>query len=378
MTIALAIGMILATTVHLYVVNYGYYVPHWTYQGWGGPTYWKKLTNNEDDQMSTYNNKRKSEWTVPDNETAEYIDHNGNCKAGMECVSYSICEKGKYQSPININAWSWKNESQNANSQYRNAKDKTLGELFTPDIKTKFVPVYYHEKLKFHCKSENTTEYKCGMFKWKDRKYKLKYFKIHTPSEHTFDNIKNGMEIQFVMEEKNVDEGKEQTLALAVLFNIGMTNSSSIRAIDKIFGNSTFDQLTGHNKYKNLQDAKRGNRKAYIALGKNKTNKSSLNATGKVNLGDIIHAKSSFFHYKGSDTSPPCNEGSDGKGMDWFIQKDIVHMTEEQWRGIYDFFTYPGNSRPTTDIDLNPERIVTFYGDVNSINTITRFAPLKQ
>ena len=55
-----------------------------------------------------------------------------------------------------------------------------------------------------------------------------------------------------------------------------------------------------------------------------------------------------------------------------------LQMTEAQWQGIYDFFAYPGNSRPTTDIDLNPERIVTFYGDVNSINTITRFAPLTQ
>ena len=54
-------------------------------------------------------------------------------------------------------------------------------------------------QLKFYCKSENTTDYQCGVLKWGGLKYKLKYFKIHTPSEHTFDNVKNGMEIQFVM-----------------------------------------------------------------------------------------------------------------------------------------------------------------------------------
>ena len=53
MALLLIIAITLMGTVAGYAVDYGYYVPHWTYQGWGGPAYWKKLTNNEDDQMTT-------------------------------------------------------------------------------------------------------------------------------------------------------------------------------------------------------------------------------------------------------------------------------------------------------------------------------------
>merc|ERR1712013_361135 len=116
--------------------------------------------------------------------------------------------------------------------------------------------------------------------------------------------------------------------------------------------------------YENLEHAHDTNKKLYAA---DPNNKDEMIPTEKVNLGDIINSASSFFHYKGSDTSPPCTQGYDGNGMDWFIQKDIVHMTQEQWQAIYDFFGYPGNARPTQDVDLNPQRVVTYYGHENSL-----------
>lgn len=52
MGLLLLTTIILLSTVNSYTNDYGYYVPHWTYQGWGGPKYWKKLTNNDDGLMS--------------------------------------------------------------------------------------------------------------------------------------------------------------------------------------------------------------------------------------------------------------------------------------------------------------------------------------
>merc|ERR1719399_2551277 len=87
-----------------------------------------------------------------------------------------------------------------------------------------------------------------------------------------------------------------------------------------------------------------------------------MKTTTYVDLSNFVHKDSSFFHYKGSDTTPPCSQGHDNKGMDWIIQADVVHMTEEQWQGIHDFIGYPGNARPTQDVGLHPTRTVTFWG----------------
>merc|ERR1712118_551059 len=83
--------------------------------------------------------------------------------------------------------------------------------VFTSDPKTKFEPVYYHEQLKFYCKSESPPDKKCGLFKWNSKEFQLYYFKIHTPTEHTFDNIKLGMELQFVMKEKGTEKKMQNT-----------------------------------------------------------------------------------------------------------------------------------------------------------------------
>ena len=50
----LVVVLVVLVTPQYWWGNYGYYVPHWTYEGWGGPKYWKKLTNNEDTHMDRY------------------------------------------------------------------------------------------------------------------------------------------------------------------------------------------------------------------------------------------------------------------------------------------------------------------------------------
>merc|ERR1719331_3592035 len=355
---------IVLMTPKYWMVDYGYYVPHWNYQGWGGPIYWKKLTNNDDGHMDVYNNlkTRRDEWTVADDH--KYVEKTGlnagGCALGRECVSYKMCYDGKFQSPININAVSWAVDAAKTKTQFRYSKDdkgvriyKKLSDLFTPDANAQFYPYYIQEQLKFECTSESQSS-PCGLFEWNSKQYKVDYVKLHSPAEHTFDNIKNGMEMQIVMKETS-SATDASFVTLAVLFDVGVATSKSITELGKLFGQSRPDLETGHQTYENLRVAEVKNADIFH---KQSGKKSTMQKTKAVNLANIVHGGSGFFHYKGSDTAPPCKEG-----IDWFIQADVVHMTEEQWQGIYDFFGYPGNARPTQDVELFPEeRIVTYWG----------------
>lgn len=359
---AIVIIVILATPRHWWT-DYGYYVPHWNYQGWGGPIYWKKLTNNVDGHMDTYNNipSRREEWTVsPDD--GKYVQQTGlgqaRCISTKQCVSYKKCAEGVYQSPININVVSWAEDS-TYKAQFRNSDvKKTLGDLFTSDSQAQFFPYYLegNVQLFFECASSSANP--CGLFKWENKEYKVSHLKLHSPAEHTFDNIKTGMEMQIVMKQKDDEEAPHITLA--VLFDVGVKQSKSITELGKLFGTSKQDLVTGHRVFANLEYAKFENQQTFY---QKRGETATMKKTDKVDLSNIVHAGASFFHYKGSDTAPPCSEGKEGK--DWFIQADVVHMTEEQWQGIYRLFGYPGNARPTQDVERYSHRIVTYYGGKN-------------
>jgi len=363
LAMTIVILVILATPRHWFT-DYGYYVPHWNYQGWGGPIYWKKLSNNADGHMDVYNNieVRRDEWTVS-HDDKKYVYQTGldkgSCIPGKQCVSYKKCAEGQYQSPININVVSWAEDSQKTDSQFQNENKKTLADLFTSDSQAEFFPYYLEEnvQLLFECTSKSTTN-PCGLFKWDNKEYKVSYLKLHSPAEHTFDNIQGGMEMQIVMKQKDDDEAH---ITLAVLFDVGVKKSKSITELGKLFGTPTQDISTGYRTYENLESAKNDNQKIFYDPTKAT---STMAKTDKVDLSNIVHAGSSFFHYKGSDTTPPCSEGKEGK--DWFIQADVVHMTEEQWQGIYRFFGYPGNARPTQDVERYSHRTVTYYGGKTS------------
>ena len=66
---------------------YGFYSPHWSYDGWGGPLYWWKLT---DDDKFVGNDKFLYKQTY-----------------GKAPPDYSTCGLGVKQSPINIRASTW-------------------------------------------------------------------------------------------------------------------------------------------------------------------------------------------------------------------------------------------------------------------------------
>ena len=69
----------------------GYYVPHWSYDGWGGPLYWGTLTlpaNLSGDDPEIWKRKYKEAH-------------------GKEPADYLTCWSGGRQSPIDIATFTW-------------------------------------------------------------------------------------------------------------------------------------------------------------------------------------------------------------------------------------------------------------------------------
>ena len=108
---------------------YGYFAPHWSYDGWGGPVYWGKLTKFPDDGQKTLYKRTKHTDTVP---------------------SYTTCDLGARQSPIDITSIVKPNK--NASHTVGNGADFSLGDIMVVEP-SKLAPYYYHSLLKFYCVS---------------------------------------------------------------------------------------------------------------------------------------------------------------------------------------------------------------------------------
>ena len=58
-----------------------------------------------------------------------------------------------------------------------------------------------------------------------------------------------------------------------------------------------------------------------------------------INPHDLLPANQSFYHFKGSLTTPPCSEG-----VNWFVMKDPVAVSKSQ---VKQFLSIVGeNARP--------------------------------
>lgn len=138
------------------------------------------------------------------------------------------------------------------------------------------------------------------------KKYFVRRFEFHHPSEHLVDGKANSLEMQIY--HKSDDE---QWLAVAILLNVGKENPD-------------FNQLIAAMDLK-TKDA-------------------------KVDLSEIVNEKDKIFFYDGSLTVPPCREG-----MKWYVMKTPVEISKEQMnqiikRGIF----VKTNARPVQK--FHPEK----------------------
>jgi len=201
---------------------------------------------------------------------------------------YAICGSGKMQSPIDL------------------LPDASNG---TPEWKIEYtmtsLQIGHNENVKELINNGHTiqvTTQEGSSIVYAGKRYQLKQFHFHTPSEHTINGKHAPMEIHFV------HQSDDDSLAvIAVLVNEGNHNNN-------------FNELI---KY--LPNAP-GEKKTYDSV--------------KINIRIHVPKELLAYHYIGSLTTPPCTEH-----VQWIVLKNPIALDKEQ---ISAFSSRIGNNnRPT-------------------------------
>ena len=216
---------------------------HWSYEGHTGPTYWGDLDK-----------------------------------------KFQMCKLGKNQSPIDIN------------------KKNLIKSCLTP------LKLEYNSKAAYIINNGHTIKVNInhGSFLYIDgKKFELKQFHFHTPSENTINGKHFPMEAHLVHLNKN-----GEIAVIAIMFKIGKEN----KALKKF-----------QNKISNTLNIK------------HKIN-SYLNPI------ELIPTTKDYYRFNGSLTTPPCSEG-----VRWFVFKEAVEISQQQ---LNQFSNIMGkNNRPTQPIN---------------------------
>jgi carbonic anhydrase len=144
------------------------------------------------------------------------------------------------------------------------------------------------------------------------RKFYLRQFHFHSPSEHTINGKHYPFEAHFV----HTDD-KGNIAVIGVLFKVGKENSTLQRIWENI-------------------PLKVGERKVL---------------TFKVNPYYLIPGNKDYYRYSGSLTTPPCNEG-----VRWFVMKQAVELSPEQLGRFYEAMRDIDNNRPVQP--LNARKVI--------------------
>lgn len=131
--------------------------------------------------------------------------------------------------------------------------------------------------------------------------FELKQFHYHTPSEHQFGGQNYPAEVHFV------HANNAGNLAVVGL----MLEQGAANGIMRILLNGT--QLSSENQVEFTAN--------------------------KVNLSALVPAMPTFYHYKGSLTTPPCSEQ-----VQWYVVKQPLALASDQLAIMTDL--YQGNNRP--------------------------------
>lgn len=189
---------------------------------------------------------------------------------------FAVCGEGKRQSPINIDR-SVSADLGSIEFNYQDTDIEVLNNGHTIQV-------------------NNNAE---SSIRIGAREFKLLQFHFHSPSENTVGNKPYDMELHLV--HKN---DADELAVVGVFLKSGDANSQ----LDKFWSD---------------MPAKKG--------------KKMLKAS--INPQDLLPANKSFYHFKGSLTTPPCSEG-----VNWFVMKDPVEVSTGQ---VKKFLAVVGeNARP--------------------------------
>jgi carbonic anhydrase len=191
---------------------------------------------------------------------------------------YSLCSEGKNQSPIIIEK-----------------KSVSAGVKWTIDYNLTSLRIAHNEHMDEIIDNGHTIQVTVdegSTFIFGDKKYNLKQFHFHTPSEHTLDGKHMPMEMHMVHQS---DDG-----ALAV---VGVLFKEAAKP------NENFSKIIAH-----LPNAK----------GESKHLKND-----SINLDVHMPADNFAYHYIGSLTTPPCSEN-----VQWLVLRDHVGLTADQLKAF--------------------------------------------
>lgn len=220
---------------------------------------------------------------------------------------YALCGDGKAQSPINIDKGSVKGD---ANWSF--------------DYKTTSLKIAHNEHMDDILDNGHTIQVTVdegSTFSFAGKRYDLKQFHFHAPSEHTIDGKNLPLEMHMV------HQGEDKSLAVvSILFEEGTVPNENIA---KIVAN--FPAEKGESKH--ITD---------------------------VNLDLQVHLPkdNQAYHYVGSLTTPPCSES-----VEWLVLKETNKVTADQAAA---FATKIGpNNRPVQALNGRTVEQGDLTGQVN-------------
>jgi len=196
-----------------------------------------------------------------------YEGHEGPSHWGDLNHAYTMCKEGKSQSPINISTTK-KARLSKINFSYSAEPKEILNNGHTVQVNMK----------------------KGSTITVEGKTYNLLQFHFHAPSEHTINGKPADMVAHFVHQAKDGQLG-----VVGILFKVGSKATST---------NSTLAKLW---KY----------------MPKHAGDKKTI-APGTV-IAKLLPGKTSYYHYSGSLTTPPCSEN-----VNWMVLQNTVPVSAAQ------------------------------------------------
>ena len=239
------------------------------------------------------------------------------------------------QSPINIKFYEFLTNNKNG--------------VFTEEIPTvQFIKTYYPplngEKLDENLEMNIDEKIKAKAYiNYRNIScaYDAKKLRVHVFSEHTFEDVKNDIEIQIMhKKEYNAKAICPDNLGISIFFS--SQNNKVSNVINRF--------------YKVNEDEKEDLYKRYI-----------LSQVTSIELNQYTNDKIGYYWYKGSGTFPPNLSFDCNTEVYWILFKKVRDMSEEELKGIITstLDIYPnGNARSTGfEVKRNTQSIFTYYND---------------